>query len=92
MSFLHIGIIMSISDKSIEEWIELINELRDKQGKIPWKLERTEYRPILYRIVTVADTPINLLLGRRYRKHNTIVDMLSLTYTLLSEESNIPNS
>lgn len=77
---------MSISDKSVEEWIELINELRDKQGKIPWKLERTQYQPILYRVVTVANTPVNPTLGKRYRKHNTVLEMLAFAYALLNEE------
>lgn len=83
---------MSISDKSIEEWIELINEIRDKQGKIPWRLERTQYQPILYRVVTVAGTPVNPTLGKRYRRHNTVLEMLAFAYALLIEESNILNS
>lgn len=84
VSFLHIGITMD-EWKSVEEWLELVNELRAKQGKVLWKLEYSKRFDSTYKLLTVEDEPINPSLGKKYRKYDTIKLILTMAYTLLQE-------
>lgn len=73
--------------KSVEEWLELVNELRVKQGKVLWKLKQSDSRGFsgTYRLVTVEGEPLNDSLGKKYRKYDTIKLILTMAYTLLQE-------
>ena len=72
---------------SIEECLDLVNELRAKQGKVLWKLEMlcSKGCNYTYRLLTITDEPLNSSLGKKYRKYDTIKLMLTVVYTLLQE-------
>jgi hypothetical protein len=73
--------------KSVEEWLDLVNELRTKQGKVIWKLEKLQTKGFYCscRLFTIEDEPLNNSLGKKYRKYETIRLILTVAYTLLQE-------